>query len=126
MGLFEDALQRARRGNPVIGVTSVDGNFITSLLPPTPKEIGDALAPAWINKYLPPLPRGLVGIIKGPSLEAESPEKEEECLPCKQMKDLKEKVARSKMDKALLELERTGDKQSVEIVRKWIEGQDIE
>jgi len=76
--------------------------------------------------------RSIAEDLHGGIIPRETPKKpseeikgEEECPVCSELADLKEYVGKRKVQKALSELEKSGDKESVETVRKYVEGEDV-
>lgn len=72
--------------------------------------------------------RSIAEEVRGGIIPQEPPPEtkpEEECLPCAEMQNLKEYVARRKVERALSQLEKSGDKDSVETIKKYIEGEDV-
>lgn len=56
---------------------------------------------------------------------AEAPKSDEECAVCSELTDLKEYIGKRKVQRALSELEKSADKESVETLKKYIEGEDV-
>ena len=74
------------------------------------------------------------GIPQEPKKETETPQgssretatkTEEECPVCSELTNLKEYIGKRKVARALSELEKSGDKENVETIKKYIEGEDV-